>query len=162
MKVKALVGFALVLVGSAVGMGCKGGATCAEGATKHAGTGICAKLPAGFTFEKDAQKLGDHLTLSARNSSFHGPTIFQEKKENLEMRMKASGGMAGGDLVLKSSGDCAPSKGKWWLYHNNKGNYDFGTSLIEGKSNLYRCEIQNEDPTKSAEMMTICASLGGP
>lgn len=158
-----VMGVVAAAFAASFGSGCKpGGATCVDGAAKNAETGICIKTTGEYTLEEKAHKVGDVSNIAVRNKMFHGPTIWIEKPDDLDMRSKAIAGMASNDLKLVASGDTAPSKGKFFHFHNTKGNYDFAVTLVSTKSHMYRCEIQNGDPKEAPEQVAMCKTLGGP
>lgn len=142
---------------------CQGGGSCPEGSTKHAETGVCMKLPADLKFDDKAQKVGDATSLRVSNpKTFASFTVWIEKPDDLDKRAKVVTGMAGGDLKLVESGDTSPNKGKFFHFHNTKGNYEFAVALVPGKEHFYRCEIQNTKPEDAKPMIDACKTVGGP
>jgi hypothetical protein len=151
----ASVGFAL--------LGCGGGGSCAEGATKHEGTGLCMKLPADFKFDDKPMKAGETEYLRVKNTKTLGSfTIWLDKPEDLEKRAKIVENMASNDLKLVEKGDTSPGKGKFFHFHNGPGDYDFAVTLVSTSKHLYRCEIQNTKPVEAKPMVDACKTLSGP
>ena len=142
---------------------CGGGASCPEGAYKHAETNICIKLPPDYKAEEKASKAGESSYISVRNSkapkSF---SIWIDKPGDLAKQAKITENMASNDLKLVASGDTSPSKGKFFHFHNGPKNYDFAVALIPGKEHFYRCEIQNTPPEDAKPMLEACKTLVGP
>ena len=142
--------------------GCNSGASCAEGATKHAETGVCIKLPADYKLEDKANKAGDSSYISVRNpKTFKNFSIWLDKVDDLDKHAKIIKNMESKDLKLVASGD-TPTKGKFFHFHNGPGNYDFSITLVPGKQHLYRCEIQNTPPEDAKPMVEACKTLSGP
>lgn len=141
---------------------CGGGGSCPEGASKGP-EGVCMKLPADLKFDDKTQKVGDASSLRVSNpKTFQSFTVWIEKPDDLDKRAKAVANMASSDLKLVASGDTAPNKGKYFHFHNPKGNYDFAVALVPGKEHFYRCEIQNTKPEDAKPMVEACKTIGGP
>ena len=142
------------------GTGCGKGMDCAEGAYKSADPAFCIKLPADYQADK-AMKSGENSYVGMRNSKTgRSFTVWLDKPEDLDKRAKAVAGMAGGDLKLVTSGDAG--KGKFFHFHNTRGDYDFAVTLVPGKEHMYRCEIQNTPPEDAKAMVEACKTLSGP
>lgn len=142
---------------------CGGGGGCPEGAYKHAETNVCIKLPADFKVDDKVNKAGESSYLRVQNTkTLKSFSIWIEKPEDLGKRAKAVEGMAGGDLKLVASGATSPNSGKFFHFHNTKGDYDFAVALVPGKEHFYRCEIQNTPPEEAKPMVEACKTVGGP
>lgn len=157
------IAFGLTLLTSALLLGCHGGVTCADGASKNPDTGVCLKVSGDYKLEDKASKAGDASSLAVRHAkTFHSFTIWIEKPADLAARAKVVAGMETSDLKLVASGDTAPNPGKFFHFHNAAGNYDFAIALVPGKEHFYRCEIQNAAPEEATEMLEQCKTVGGP
>src|SRR5829696_7298550 len=85
---------------------CNSGASCAEGATKHAESGVCIKLPADYKLEDKANKAGDSSYISVRNSKTpKGFSIWLDKVDDLDKHAKIVKNMESKDMKLVASGD---------------------------------------------------------
>jgi hypothetical protein len=142
---------------------CGDGAKCADGAYKNAETNVCLKLPPGYKADDKVSKSGETQSIALRDAkTSESFTIWIDKPDDLDKRAKSLEGMANSDLVLVEKGDTSPGKGKFFHFHNPKGNYEFANAIVSGKSHFYRCEIQNTPAAVAKPMIEACKTMNGP